>query len=65
MVRTVTGTLGDAPAYEIVAGERRRQAAQLAGLTHVPVVIRDLSDRHHNEHNCHHCSRRSLVRVVR
>ncbi len=30
--------------YEIVAGERRWRAAQLAGLTEVPVVIRDLSD---------------------
>lgn len=31
--------------YQIVAGERRWRAARLAGLTEVPVVIRDLSDR--------------------
>ena len=31
-------------AYEIVAGERRYQAARAAGLKEVPVVIRDISD---------------------
>lgn len=31
--------------YEIVAGERRWRAAQLAGLHEVPAVIRELSDR--------------------
>ena len=31
--------------FEIVAGERRWRAAGLAGLTEVPVIIRDLSDR--------------------
>ena len=31
--------------YQIVAGERRWRAARLAGLTEVPVVIRDLTDR--------------------
>jgi len=31
--------------YEIVAGERRWQAAKLAGLTSIPVVIRELSDK--------------------
>lgn len=30
--------------YEIVAGERRYQAAKAAGLTDIPVVIRDISD---------------------
>ena len=30
--------------YEIVAGERRFRAARMAGLTEVPVVIRDLTD---------------------
>ncbi|ABF46625.1 MULTISPECIES: ParB/RepB/Spo0J family partition protein [Deinococcus] len=31
--------------FEIVAGERRWRAAQLAGLVEVPVLIRDLGDR--------------------
>lgn len=31
--------------YEIVAGERRWRAAQLAGLTEVPVTIRELTDQ--------------------
>ena len=31
--------------YEIVAGERRWRASQLAGLTHIPVVIKEIDDR--------------------
>lgn len=30
--------------YEIVAGERRWRASSLAGLTEIPVIVRDLSD---------------------
>lgn len=33
------------PRYEIVAGERRWRASQLAGLVEVPVLIRELSDQ--------------------
>ncbi|AKG24933.1 plasmid partitioning protein ParB (plasmid) [Calothrix sp. 336/3] len=39
LVRPLTG--GN---YELVAGERRYKAAQLAGLTEVPVVVREMND---------------------
>jgi ParB family chromosome partitioning protein len=35
---------GGEPRYEIVAGERRWRAAQMAGLQNVPVVIREIPD---------------------
>jgi ParB family transcriptional regulator, chromosome partitioning protein len=35
----------DTSSYEIVAGERRWQAAKIAGLPTVPVIIRELSDQ--------------------
>lgn len=41
LVRPISGENG----FEIVAGERRWRAAQKAGLTSVPIVIRDLDDR--------------------
>ncbi|MGQ9366306.1 ParB/RepB/Spo0J family partition protein [Azospirillum sp. ST 5-10] len=42
LVRRTSESAND---YEIIAGERRWRAAQLAGLHEVPVVIRELSDR--------------------
>ena len=39
------GGAAGAAKYEIVAGERRWQAAKLAGLTDIPTIVRELSDR--------------------
>ncbi|MGB4468468.1 MAG: ParB/RepB/Spo0J family partition protein [Azovibrio sp.] len=43
LVRAIDATPG-AERYEIVAGERRWRAAQRAGLTEVPVLVRDIPD---------------------
>jgi len=40
VVRTVL-----ADRYEIIAGERRWRAAQLAGLVEIPVIVRDVDDK--------------------
>lgn len=40
----VVRTLAD-ERYEIIAGERRWRAAQLAGFTDIPVIVRDVDDR--------------------
>ncbi len=38
LVRSIDGS------YELIAGERRLRAAQLANLTHIPVFVKDLTD---------------------
>jgi ParB family chromosome partitioning protein len=43
VVRPVEGA-GPAQRYEIIAGERRWRAAQIAGLTEIPAVIRHIPD---------------------
>ena len=43
VVRPIAGS-GSEPRYEIIAGERRWRAAQLAGLGEVPAVIREIPD---------------------
>jgi ParB family chromosome partitioning protein len=42
---TLAGGVAGERSYELVAGERRWRAAQLAGLTHVPAIVRELDDR--------------------
>ena len=44
VVRPLPGAAGEETRYEIVAGERRWRAAQMAGLHTVPAVVRDIPD---------------------
>ncbi len=44
VVRRLKNPAAGGPNYEIIAGERRWRAAQLAGLADVPVVVRDVDD---------------------
>ena len=45
LVRSIGGRgPGESQRYEIIAGERRWRAAQLAGLTEIPAVIREVPD---------------------
>jgi ParB family transcriptional regulator, chromosome partitioning protein len=45
VVRPLPAGSGGTAKYEIVAGERRWQAAKMAGLTDIPVIVRPLSDK--------------------
>ena len=41
----VVRAIGDGDTFELVAGERRWRAAQVAGLQHMPALIRNLDDK--------------------
>jgi ParB family chromosome partitioning protein len=45
LVRPVPIALGERPAYELIAGERRWRAAAAARLETIPAIVRDADDR--------------------
>ncbi len=46
VVRPLTAPDTEGATYELVMGERRWRAAGVAGLTHVPAIVRDTDDQH-------------------
>lgn len=45
IVQPVVVRRGEPDRFEIIAGERRWRAAQMAGLVEIPVIVRDVDDR--------------------